>query len=164
MQNNENSLFASIDKAIVKFMDVVVITTNIALPLMICATVVLRYGFNADLYAIDEIETLVAFWLYFIGAAYASHAKKQITADIVVQFCKNKTIVKYVTCVASIISFIISCIFTKFSIDLLVFAIEKSQKSLLWRIPMSYTYIAITIGFTLMAIYCLRDAINACKS
>ena len=164
LSSTNDSILGAINKVIVKFMDTVVIITSVAIPLMICATVVMRYIFHTDLYSIDEFETLLAFWLYFIGAAYASYSKKQITADIVVQFCKNRKFVKYVQCFTSIISFLISCIFTKFSIDLLIFAIERGQKTLAWRIPMSFTYMAITLGFILMAIYSLRDAVITYKS
>jgi len=160
MNGTEKTVLKRIDSIVVKFMDFVVIVTSVAITLMICATVVLRYGFGTDLYAIDEIETLLAFWLYFIGAAYASYSKRQITADIIAQFVKNKKIVKYITIIGCVIGCIVCLIFTKFSIDLLTFSIERSQKSLLWRIPMSYMYVSIVIGFVLMSVYCFRDMLE----
>lgn len=164
MKSSEKTALKRIDTMVVKFMNFVVIVTSIAITLMICATVVLRYGFETDLYAIDEIETLLAFWLYFIGAAYASYTKRQITADILAQFVNNKKIIKYITIVSCIIGCLVCLIFTKFSVDILTFSIERSQKSLLWRIPMSYMYISIVIGFVLMSVYCFRDMLETIKS
>ena len=164
MKSSEKTALKRIDTMVVKFMNFVVIVTSIAITLMICATVVLRYGFETDLYAIDEIETLLAFWLYFIGAAYASYTKRQITADILAQFVNNKKIIKYITIVSCIIGCLVCLIFTKFSVDILTFSRERSQKSLLWRIPMSYMYISIVIGFVLMSVYCFRDMLETIKS
>ncbi len=34
-----------------------------------CAEVVLRYVFKSDLFGIEEIVVIAAFWLYFMGSS-----------------------------------------------------------------------------------------------
>jgi TRAP-type C4-dicarboxylate transport system permease small subunit len=147
----------SVEKIAVAFQDQVVIIASIGMVLMICLTVVLRYFFETDLYAIDEFETICAFWLYFIGAAYASYTRKQITADILNFVIQNKRVKKTILIVSSFLTFAVCCVFTVFSLDLFAFAFGRSQKTLIWQIPMTVTYAAIVLGFILMSAYNFRD-------
>jgi TRAP-type C4-dicarboxylate transport system permease small subunit len=146
-----------ISKILVSIQGIVVITTSIGITLMICMTVVLRYFFNTDLYAIDEFEVICAFWLYFTGAAYASFTKKQITADIVTFLVKSTKTRRAISIASSFLTLVICCAFTKFSYDLIVFAVKRSQKTAVWQIPMTFMYGAIIVGFVLMTLYCIRD-------
>lgn len=163
IQDQKSGILPTISSFLICFQDAVVVMASIGMTLMICATVVLRYFFKTDLYAIDEIETICAFWLYFIGAAYASYSKKQITADIVTFVVKKFSLRKKILIISSLATFVVCCIFTKFSVDLWVFAMERAQKTAVRQIPMVYMYSAIVIGFVLMCFFCLRDFLNNIK-
>ena len=53
-----------------------------------CLVVLLRYGFDSDLFAYEEWVLTVAFLLYFLGSALASHHDVHIKADIVQEYLK----------------------------------------------------------------------------
>ncbi len=68
----------------------------VACSLLIAATfgvvVVLRYGFEMNLFAYEEWMLVTAFILYFLGAAQGSHDNTHIKADLLREWIKSEAL------------------------------------------------------------------------
>ena len=54
-----------------------------------CLVVLLRYVFDSDLFAYEEWVLLVAFLLYFVGGALASHDDVHIKGDVIQEYIRS---------------------------------------------------------------------------
>lgn len=63
-------------------MKLIVIFSGCVMALTFFLVVVVRYGFQGDLYAYEEWLLAIAFWGFFAGAVIASEKKLHINADI----------------------------------------------------------------------------------
>ena len=61
---------------------VIIATCSVLIAVTFGAVVVLRYGFQANLFAYEEWVLVAAFILYFIGAAQGSYENTHIKADL----------------------------------------------------------------------------------
>ena len=127
-------------------------------------TVFMRYVFEKDVLGMDELEVCVAFWLYFIASANCSNKGTQITADILNIVCKKcPKARRIINAFTSLLSACVGLIFTYFSFNFFDFAFQRSQRTLILRLPVTTYYIAIVIGLALMSIYHFRDFIIIAK-
>jgi len=54
-------------KFLVKLQRWLMVASSIFVMLIMCLEVLLRYVFKSDLFGIEEIVVIAAFWLYFMG-------------------------------------------------------------------------------------------------
>ena len=114
---------------------------------------ILRYLFKKDLYGAEELITIAAFWMYFIGAVYATHAKKHITAELFSSFCKNLKIVYSVKILSLAVTFLLALLYSWWGWEFFHWSLVKGGKSVALLIPLVYGHSAIFIGFVLMTVY-----------
>lgn len=120
----------------------------------------LRYIFNSDLFGIEEFLIIMAFWLYFIGAAYGSYEESHIRADILTGFIKNKKIIKALRLLELTISAVTAAVFTFWGFKYLLWGFERGARSPGWRIPQVIPQSSIFVGFLLMAMYIIFHLIR----
>lgn len=152
-----------IENITLKFERAIMMLVGLLLPSIITVGVFFRYVLKSDLYAIEEIEIFLAIWFYFMGAAYASYRKSQITADILQVMIKSASTRKTLAIVATGITFAISAVFAYWCVDMLAYAWAKQPRSAVWKIPLIAQYFAVFAGLLLMSIYALRDFVSACR-
>ena len=51
--------------------------------------VVIRYGFQGDLFAYEEWLLPICFWMYFLGSAIGTYEDTQIKADVLESWFTN---------------------------------------------------------------------------
>lgn len=124
---------------------------------LINVTVFLRYFLKTDLYGIEEFELVFAFYLYFIGTAYASATRRQVTVNFVEALLKSQLVKKITKIFSTSITLVVCALYTWWSFGMIEFALENSPKTAVWKIPMLINYSAVVIGFILMSLYCIRD-------
>lgn len=156
-------MLSKLEKYLVFIEKIIMVVTSIALVLLVCWAVVLRYILQLDLYGIEEIEVLIGFWLYFVAGVYGSYKGTQISADILNVLVKNMRVKRFFNIVANIVAFLMVSVFAYWSWDLLMFSIQKRPVTAVWRIPMFYTYLPVVLGFILMAVYAFRDLCRSIK-
>ncbi|MDK2986559.1 MAG: TRAP-type transport system small permease protein [Clostridia bacterium] len=142
----------------------IMIFSSIFVIIVISLAVVLRYIFKTDLYGLEEIVTLVAFWLYFIGSSYGSYEKSQISADILTMYLRNKKHKQIVTIIASLITTAMSILGTYWAFQFFVWGIVMRAASPVYRIPMVIPQSSIFISFCLMSLYNLVYLFEDIKS
>jgi TRAP-type C4-dicarboxylate transport system permease small subunit len=142
---------------LVKIQEYIMVFTSLSLAIMVTISVLLRYVFKLDLYGIEEIEILVAMWLYFIGASYGSYTKSQISADVVEALVPESKTKQFIRCIRSILSVILYAGLVYLAYDLLTFNISSNFKTAIWKIPTYFTSAGILLGCTLMTFYGLVE-------
>lgn len=117
---------------------------------IITASVVMRYVLKTDLYGLEEIEILLAMWIYFIGGSYGSYERSHITADIMNVIIKNPKILHGISIFVTAVSLAVSIFFAVWGIQYwnLIFMIGGNTPGL--KIPLPLQRMPLTIGFVLM--------------
>ncbi|MEG1798836.1 MAG: TRAP transporter small permease subunit [Synergistaceae bacterium] len=156
-------IIKKIESFILKFEEAIMISVGLLLPIIITVGVIFRYVLKIDLYAIEEFEVFLAIWFYFMGSAYSSYKKSQITADILQVMTKNFALRKFFAIVATGLTLAISLAIAYFCTDMISYAIEKKPETAVWKIPLVAEYIAVYAGLILMTVYAARDFVEACK-
>lgn len=139
------------------------LSVGLLLPAMITVGVIFRYILKTDLYAIEEFEVFLAIWFYFMGSAYASYKKQQITADILQAMVKSFATRKLVAIIASLIMVLVSIAFCYYSFDMMAYSWDKQPRTAVWKLPLVWEYFAVLLGFIIMTVYSIRDFVHACK-
>ncbi len=137
---------------LVKIQQWLMIISSIFVVLIMCVVVVLRYIFRSDLYGIEEIVIIAAFWLYFIGSSYGVYEKSHVKADIIPQMMSKKA----QALLSVIISFTVAslCIlFTYWSTDMISHCLKYMPRTTGLRIPVVIAQFSIFVGYFLMSIY-----------
>ncbi len=140
-------------KGLLKIQRGIMIFCSIFVIVIITLSVILRYIFQTDLYGLEEIVTLVAFWLYFIGSSYGSFEKSQISADILTMYIKNEKYKQIVIIISSTITTVIGLLGTYWAFDFFTWGIVMKAASPVYRIPMIVPQSAIFVSFCLMSLY-----------
>lgn len=157
------NIVLKLESLLLKFERVIMLAVGFFLPTIITVGVIFRYILNTDLYAIEEIEVFLAIWFYFMGSAYASYKKSQITADILQATIKSFTIRKYIAVAAALFTVLIGAAFCYWSFDMIDYAWVKKPQTAVWKLPLIGEYIAVSLSLILMTIYALRDLVNAIR-
>ncbi len=129
------------------------IICSLGVMLMVVAAFFARYFFSYDLYGIEEFLMVVAFWLYFIGAAYGSYEKSHIEADFVQSIFGDTPVTRVVGHLRDVIELGVLVVLTYWSWLLITFAYVRSSVTPGWRIPLLVPQSAILVGFILMTLH-----------
>lgn len=157
------SMLSNIEKILLRFERAIMLSVGLLLPAMITVGVIFRYILKTDLYAIEEFEVFLAIWFYFMGSAYASYKKQQITADILQAMVKSFATRKLVAIIASLIMVLVSIAFCYYSFDMMAYSWDKQPRTAVWKLPLVWEYFAVLLGFIIMTVYSIRDFVHACK-
>lgn len=139
-------------KLLRSFQRLLLVTTSVFVVLIMCTAVLLRYVFKADLFGIEEIVVIAAFWLYFMGSSYGVYERTHVKADIVPQFMspRGKAILNLV------VQFIIAALcllFTYWAVDMVQYSLTWMPRTTGLRIPVLVSQSSIFFGYVLMSFY-----------
>jgi len=121
------------------------------------AETVARYVVGRGFFAIEDFVGYTAVWLYFIGAAYATHERTQVKAEIVGMVLKSPRTLNITKAVVAAISVIVAAIMTQWTYELVVFSIESNFRTPVYQVPFVYFQAALLVGSFLMAVYFLAE-------
>nr|WP_263327067.1 TRAP transporter small permease [Neobacillus sp. Marseille-Q6967] len=129
------------------------ILSSLGIVVILTVIVLLRYVFKEDLQGIEELLLLPAFWLYFMGASYASYENSHISADMSNDFIKNKRVRYIVNLVALLITFVSSVFFLVWSSNQFFWSLSSKGATAIWGIPLYIVYSSVLISFILIVLY-----------
>lgn len=120
--------------------------------LVVIVNVALRYLFHGGLFWAEEVATTSFIWSVFIGSAAAYRYKMHIGIDFISQLGPAK----FRAAVAVIINFLMLIIngYIVYLSTLFISA-NKLKRTPVLDIPALYVNSALTVGFSLMAVYAL---------
>lgn len=148
---------------LIKFQQFMLIACSLFVVASIGFTVLLRYIFKTDLYGLEEIVVIFAFWLYFMGGAYCSYTRTHITADMISVYLSEGKLKSTITAFTSAATFGLSLLFSVWGYDFFMFGVKMSARTPVWRIPQVVSYTAVFLGMVLMTFYFFVDLLADLK-
>ncbi|MDR3165015.1 MAG: TRAP transporter small permease [Synergistaceae bacterium] len=155
-----------LDKVLVGFFSLILVINSLAMTLMITCAALARYVFKFNFYGYDEIVVLIAFWMYFMGAAYGAYNNTHVTADIIDAYFPPGVARKILTFLRWLITSVACGLFVYYGYGYIKFSfmgpLENFMaipKSMVWRIPLWTSHAAIFFGLIFMEIYFLRNLV-----
>jgi TRAP-type C4-dicarboxylate transport system permease small subunit len=134
-------------------------TTVVIMTLMV--VVLARRLFYVNILGYGELLVVAAFWMYFIGSAYAGWEESHIKADMMSLFVKSERVKLKIGIAAKTVGVLIGIPIIYLAYEMLVFDVETNQSTIDLGIPMAFIQSAMLICFVLMAfysiVYILRD-------
>ena len=139
-------------KFLVKLQRWLMVASSIFVMLIMCLEVLLRYVFKSDLFGIEEIVVIAAFWLYFMGSSYGVYDKSHVKADIIPQMLSKKG-QAFLTVIIRLTMSILCCIFTCWAVGMIRHSVEYMPRTTGLGIPIVISQFSILMGYFLMSIY-----------
>lgn len=142
---------------------IILIVASLAVVLGISLQVFFRYVLEINLFGMEEIIVIFAFWLYFIGASYGTYERSHITADILTVYISSQKLKNLVRVIITLITLLLCLLFTYWAVDFFMWGIEQGARSTSLHIPMTIPQSSIFVGFILMSFYLIVHFINDVK-
>ncbi len=136
----------SIERFVMIFCSVAVLAT-------IGYVVLSRYVLKINFTASDELLTILALWLYFIGGVYGGYEDAHIKADVLTMIIKSDARKRVADVIVKLISLLVSVALAVWAIQYLKLSIMLGGKTLILKLPMMTSRLALVAGFTLPVIY-----------
>ena len=130
--------------AVVLFSSMVVVTA---------LGVFFRYVLNAPLYWTEETDRYLFIWLTFVGASITMRYNAHIMVDVVVRYL-NPGLRQWFALLAQL--FVLAFLAILFTASLPVIDVTSRTRTTATDIPMSWVYLSVPIGCTMIAIETLR--------
>lgn len=129
------------------------IFSSIAIILTIAIGVVCRYFLKVSFVGSDEILTILALWLYFVGGIYGSYEDCHINADILSMFMKKEKAKRIVNVLVKAISLVVSIVLASWAFQYLELCLKLGGKTLVYKLPMMCSRGALVVGYTVPVLY-----------
>ncbi len=118
--------------------------------------VILRYGFQADLFAYEEWLLIICFWLYFMASALGTYENSHVNADLLDFLTDNQKLIWLRSLVACAIELAVSIVATYWAVLMMIDEASTYpywQSTIALKIPFLVPRFGILLGFALMAFY-----------
>ncbi|WP_136796666.1 TRAP transporter small permease [Desulfosediminicola ganghwensis] len=142
-----------------------------ALTLIICAATFFRYVVQGDLYGYEEWVKILAFWLYFLGAAIGAYNRTHVSADLVNAYLSYGTLKNSLIFLRNLITVSVCLLFVWYGWEFFMFGYAGPlgtgiaiPKTTVWRIPFWVGYLSVFLGLAFMAYYFMRDLIQSARA
>ena len=159
------------DRIFINGFSVVCFASTVTLTLIICAATFFRYVVKGDLYGYEEWVKIIAFWLYFLGAAIGAFNRTHVSADLVNAYLPDGHFKAFMACLKNLITVGVALLFAWYGYEFFMFGFMGPlgtgiaiPKSTVWRIPFWVGYLSVFIGLVFMAIYFMRDLVISMRS
>jgi len=149
-----------IHEFMMKIFDNVMFISSGLVCVLIVVGAVMRYILKKDFYGSEEVILLIAFWMYFIGSAFATHEGSQISADLISSSLGNERHKIILKVAQRFIELILFGVLTWWAFRFGKFSIETGQKTQVYKIPMIASLSSVLLSFVLSMLY---SAINIYK-
>ncbi len=118
--------------------------------------VILRYWFQADLFAYEEWVLMIAFWVYFLGGAMGSYENTHVKADFLISMIdsvKTKWVVVNCTIFLECLIGLVLSYWGWLMLSEEISAYPNWQRTTGLEIPFFIPKLGIFLGFVLMTFY-----------
>jgi TRAP-type C4-dicarboxylate transport system permease small subunit len=159
------------DKIIVGAFTIIIGVNSLLITLIIAGAAASRYIFKVNFYGYEEIAVLVAFWFYFMGAAYGSYNNTHVSADIIDAYLPECKMKRWLTFVRHLITCAVCGLFVCYGYEFFRFGFvgplgnfQFKPTSMVWRIPLWTSYSAIFVGLIFMEVYFIRNLVLSVRA
>ena len=119
-----------------------------------------RYVFEGNLYGIEEYISFAAFWMYFMGASYATHIRSHISAEVFSIYCTHEPTRIVVSMLRSIITLGLCLLFTVWGWEFFYWSLTEGGKTTVWQMPLVIGHSSVFVGFIMMSWYFLVELLS----
>ncbi len=154
------------DRIIINAFSFICFFCAVVLTLVICVATFFRYILEGNLYGYEEWVKIIAFWLYFIGAAIGAYNRTHVSADLVNAYLPEGTLKKFLIVLRNAITVCVALLFTWYGYDFFMFGFRGPlgtgiaiPMTSVWRIPMWIGYLSVFLGLLFMVYYFARDLV-----
>jgi TRAP-type C4-dicarboxylate transport system permease small subunit len=148
------------DKVVINSFSVVTFSMSILLAILIALATFVRYVLKGDLYGYEEWVKLMAFWLYFSGAAIGAFNGTHVSADLVQSYVPEGVIKRFLVFLKDLVTVCVTILFVWYGYHFFMFGFMGPlgtgialPRTTIWRIPLWTSYLAIFLGLIFMAWY-----------
>ena len=141
----------------------IIIVASAALVVDIFIEVLLRYVFKHPIFGTDELASMIAVWVYFIGAAHATHTRTHIEGGFISVIFKQQSHRDIVRFAVLVVTLIVGFVFAYMSFEWCIWIIENKVATTSLFFPKIYGDVAMLIGAVLMIVYFSIEAIETMK-
>lgn len=160
----KNPMFKAVYRVIVTVQRLVSYLCAIALPLIICYQVVLRYVLKMPLMGIEELMTFFIIWLYMMGGSVASEQKCHIECGILTLYIKKETTMRIFNCFKVLFSLIVCLWLTRWAFWYFQYSLHLWKTSDILNIPMFFGESSMFIGLAFMLFFTVLDLIGCVRA
>lgn len=129
----------------------VLATITLILLFAVFGTVVLRKIFEISFPWLEEIITIAAIWMYFIGAVVGTEEESHVKGDLLSTYIRTPKLKKAHTVFINVYSAIVTSIFSYLLIKYTLWAAQVGMKTAYLRLPQVISQSAMAVGVVLMA-------------
>lgn len=154
------------DRIIINAFSFICFFCAVVLTLVICVATFFRYILEGNLYGYEEWVKIIAFWLYFMGAAIGAYNRTHVSADLVNAYLTDGTLKKFLIVLRNAITVCVALLFTWYGYDFFMFGFRGPlgtgiaiPMTSVWRIPMWIGYLSVFLGLLFMVYYFARDLV-----
>lgn len=136
----------------------IVVACSLLIALTFGAVVILRYGFQANLFAYEEWLLVAAFMLYFFGGAQGSYDRSHIKADLIGEWIRNARTKWAFALFVLALEVAVAALLTWWGFQMLAADLGKVPQmpaTAVYGIPLAVPRGAVFVGFLLMTVYAL---------
>jgi len=138
----------------------VLVASAIFLIILLTSEVVMRYVIHYPGMEVEEIATLLAFWLYFMGAAYGAYDRSHIKADVTYLMFKDPKKLAIAKASAVAITLVLAGIMVSWGYNYFVWGITRGERSRILYMPMVLSQSSIFFGAILMFLYFSTELVD----
>ena len=138
----------------------ILIATSCFIVLLLFGSVLMRYFIHYPGMEVEELATMVAFWLYFTGAIYGSYERSHIKAELANHIFKKPRSYVMVRVTASLIVFVLAVIMAYWGYHFFIWGIEQHGRSMVLLMPMVYAQSSILFGAVFMSFYFFVELVD----
>lgn len=142
----------------------VLITASLLAAGIVTAGVIMRYVLHLNFFGQEEILTVVAMWLYWVGGIYGSYTNTHIRADLADTFIKSWKAKKILNIIVMLISIGVIGVFTYWGYSYTVWIANLDGLSAGLKIPLIISKVTMFIGFVFMGIYSVYHLIRVAQT
>ena len=144
----------------VKVQRAVLIVCSVFITLLVFGAVLMRYIFHYPAMEVEEIATLVAFWLYFAGAIYGTYERSHIKTELIHLVFRQPRRYAMAKSAASLITLVLAGIMSYWGYTFFIWGIQKWARSPVLQLPMVYSQSSIFVGAVFMSFYFLVELVD----
>lgn len=138
----------------------ILVAASCFITLLVFSAVLMRYIFHYPGMEVEELATLVAFWLYFTGAIHGSYERTHIKTELIHLFVKKPRAYALVKSLASLITLALACVMSYWGYSLFLWGIQKRGRTPVLLLPLVYSQSSIFVGAVFMSLYFLVELVD----
>lgn len=154
-------------RVLIKAMNAIIITSGCIMAVTFFCVVILRYGFNADLFAYEEWLLAIAFWMFFMASAVATYRNSHINADILGIILTNPRTIRLRAIFVTAVELVILAFMTYLGAVMIledIAAYPRWQTTIALKIPFIVPRLGIFLGLLLMTVFTVISLIVQLKT